>query len=317
MKDTYKKNDLVRIISIILLIILLIPLFRVINIFFDKETNKETTFQSGMEMIAMPSVRFDEPLGIRFTTIITPELYNEVTSDENKDFGFVIAPLSYYSQVDVNNTGNCDWIKLFEQYSLKVMTFVNVSPVAVTESNGTLIEYRYSGSVADIKYKNTNLAFLGVCFVKTTNGENIEYKYASFENGLSYSQCGYSYSYLAAERLNAYIVNNEYLSQSDLDILNNIINSSVDYANGLSEPTEDNSTYNVTLSETNKTLKAGETFILEANIAENVQTPVWWQSSDQSVAIVKDGVVTAINNGTTTITAVIAGKKYTCLVTVI
>ena len=45
-------------------------------------------------------------------------------------------------------------------------------------------------------------------------------------------------------------------------------------------------------------------------------TEVTWTSSDEEVATVKDGVVTALKEGTTTITATIDGVKATCEVTV-
>lgn len=318
MENTYKENKIGRLVAWIVAAILLITAVGAIVVFAKKDTpDTQTTFQDGMTMTVKPSIRLSEPQGVRFTAVVTPELYNEVTSDENKDFGMVIAPLNYYMKVDVGeNTGDCDWLKLFEEEDLTVITMDNITPYAVTESDGTLVEYRFNGSITNILYKNTNLQFLGIGYVKTTDGENVGYKYASFADGLLYKQCAYSYAYVAAERLNAYVVSNEYLAQSDLDILNGVINSSVDYVNGLETATEDNSTYAVTLSETEKTLKVGETFTLKTDIAEGVKVPVWWQSSDQSVATVKDGVVTALKNGTTTISAVVAGKKYTCLVTV-
>lgn len=318
METTYKDNKFGRIVAWIVAAILLITAIGAIVVFTKKDTNEpETTFQSGLEMTSVPTIRLYEPQGVRFTAVVTPELYNEVTSDEDKGFGMVIAPLSYFMKVDVGeNTGDCDWLKLFEEEGLTVITMEDFTPYAVTEPDGTLIEYRFNGAVTNVLYKNTNLQFLGVGYVKTMSGDNVEYKYASFADGLLYKQCAYSYAYVAAERLNAYVVNAEYLAQSDLDVLNGVINSSVDYANGLAEATEDNSTYAVTLSEIEKTLKVGETFTLKTEIAEGVKVPVWWQSSDQSVATVKDGVVTALKNGTTTISAVVAGKKYTCLVTV-
>lgn len=318
MENTYQKHSISRIVAWIVAAILLITAVGAIVMFSRKDKDDATTtFQDGLTMTAVPTIRLFEPQGVRFTAVVTPELYNEVTEDENKEFGMVIAPVSYFMKVDVGETqGDCDWVKSFEAESLTVITMEDFTPYAATEPDGTLIDYRFNCSVTNVLYKNTNLQFLGIGYVKTTNGDNVEYKYASFADGLLYKQCAYSYAYVAAERLNAYVVSNEYLAQSDLDVLNGVINSSVDYANGLAEATEDNSTYAVTLSEIEKTLKVGETFTLKTEIAEGVKVPVWWQSSDQSVATVKDGVVTALKNGTTTISAVVAGKKYTCLVTV-
>ena len=109
---------------------------------------------------------------------------------------------------------------------------------------------------------------------------------------------------------------NTYLSQADIDTLNNVINNSVDLANGLTEPTADSSFYAVTLSDVSKTIGGDEEFAIKVDIAEAVPTSIWWQSSDTTVATVKDGVVTALKEGTTTITAFVAGKEYKCVVTV-
>lgn len=75
----------------------------------------------------------------------------------------------------------------------------------------------------------------------------------------------------------------------------------------------------VTLNETEMELFKGQNFTLEAgyepfNTTGN--TKVTWKSSDEEVATVKDGVVTALKEGKTTITATIDGISETCEVTV-
>ena len=64
----------------------------------------------------------------------------------------------------------------------------------------------------------------------------------------------------------------------------------------------------------NKTfsLKAGESF----GLTLKGNTVAEWKSSDESVAIVNGGTVTALKKGKTTITATVGSKKYTCKVTV-
>ena len=76
----------------------------------------------------------------------------------------------------------------------------------------------------------------------------------------------------------------------------------------------------VTLSETTKELHINDTFNLTATVlpAHAVNKAVTWTSSDTAVATVSNnGVVTAVSNGTATITASTAnGKSATCIVTV-
>ena len=193
MENTYQKHSISRIVAWIVAAILLITAVGAIVMFSRKDKDDATTtFQDGLIMTAVPTIRLSEPQGVRFTAVVTPELYNEVTEDEHKKFGMVIAPVSYFMKVDVGETqGDCDWVKSFEAESLTVITMEDITPYADTEPDGTLIDYRFNCSVTNVLYKNINLQFLGIGYVKTTNGENVEYKYASFENGLLYKECAF------------------------------------------------------------------------------------------------------------------------------
>ena len=58
----------------------------------------DTTIQierNAFEMQYGASVRTAEPAGIRFTALVGKDVYNEVSSDPNKDFGMFIVPDSY------------------------------------------------------------------------------------------------------------------------------------------------------------------------------------------------------------------------------
>jgi uncharacterized protein YjdB len=76
----------------------------------------------------------------------------------------------------------------------------------------------------------------------------------------------------------------------------------------------------VSLSQTTATIGVGETLRLTANVtpADASNKSVTWSSSNESVATVKDGVVTgkAVGMATITVTTVDRGKKATCTVTV-
>ena len=74
----------------------------------------------------------------------------------------------------------------------------------------------------------------------------------------------------------------------------------------------------VTLNKTYVSLKAGETVTLTATVKPDDATDktVTWGSSDESVAKVENGIVTAIGKGLSTITAKAGDTSATCMVTV-
>lgn len=75
----------------------------------------------------------------------------------------------------------------------------------------------------------------------------------------------------------------------------------------------------ISLSKSELTLSVGDTETLTATVtpADANDKTVTWSSSDSSIATVKDGVVTAIKEGTVTITAGIGSITATCMVTVV
>lgn len=75
----------------------------------------------------------------------------------------------------------------------------------------------------------------------------------------------------------------------------------------------------VILDKTEASIEVGNTLNLKAtlNPTETLETITSWTSSNESVASVKDGVVTALSAGTTTVTVTTSnGLKATCTVTV-
>lgn len=284
---------------------------------FTKRPNDGSLVQDGMEMDKETTMRFESPQGIRFTANISTELANEVASDPNKSFGAMLAPLDYFEGMDTGEAfEEQDWMKIFEEHEAKPMLFENVSVFGVTSSDGALLGYKINFVLTNVLYANTNRPFFCIGFVKTTDGENVSYTYASLPKDTAYRDMAVSYASLAAKCLNEEKVSGTYYSAEDLALLNKIVNDSVDLANGLEAATDDGSKYTVTLSETEKTMKIGEKFTLTAEIAEEVGLPVWWQSSDYDVATVNNGEVTAVGDGTAKISAFVAGQEYVCTVTV-
>lgn len=74
----------------------------------------------------------------------------------------------------------------------------------------------------------------------------------------------------------------------------------------------------ISINQSSLTILIGSTTTLTANITPSNATyqEITWTSSNETVATVKDGKVTGISEGTTTITASIDGKKSTCTIKV-
>ncbi len=73
----------------------------------------------------------------------------------------------------------------------------------------------------------------------------------------------------------------------------------------------------ITLDRTTGSISVGETLTLTATIEPaNATDAVLWESSDDTIATVEDGVVTGVKAGKATITAEAGSKKATCMVTV-
>lgn len=74
----------------------------------------------------------------------------------------------------------------------------------------------------------------------------------------------------------------------------------------------------VSLEKTAITLRVGGTAEVKATISPDNATnkTINWKSSDESIASVKDGVITGVGLGTCSITATVEGKTATCTITV-
>ena len=311
-----KKKGKFKLIAIILAAVLAIA--TVVGIFvvvFNKKASAGSMVQSGLVMYETPELRLAEEKGIRFKASVSPELKQEVESDEDKTLGMLIAPLNYFLRVDVDSQPEkVDWFAEFEKEGMAVISMDDCGIVTKSQADGTIVEHYIQGSITNVMYQNTNLDFLAFAYVKTIDGEEVSYKYASYPNGINYRTQARSLAYLAADALNDNVSNLKHYSAEDLAYMKSVINNSVDLAKQLAEPTADNSVYTVTLSTTEKTLEVGADFTLKASIAEGVKLPIWWKTNDASVAIVKDGVVTATGVGETMITAFVAGEKYICVI---
>ena len=317
-EDGKKKGGKKWVAILVAVVLAVVAVLGVMAFLIKPEENKaEGYLQEGLEKYAEPELRLAEPQGIRFKASVSPELKQEVENDENKSLGMIIAPLNYFLKVDTKDSlAETDWVGRFNEESMTVLYYDNCGINTKVQPNGTVIGHYIQCSITNIFYKNTNLEFMAFAYVKTVDGENESYKYASYPQEYSYKTQARSLAYLTAEALNNKAANNVHYSNADIEIMNGFINNSVDYANGLEEATLDGSKYTVSLSINEKTLKLGEEIQIDVEIAENVKVPIWWKTEAETVASVSNGVVKATGVGTTRIIVYVAGEEYTCAITV-
>ncbi|MDD3999386.1 MAG: Ig-like domain-containing protein, partial [Bacilli bacterium] len=88
---------------------------------------------------------------------------------------------------------------------------------------------------------------------------------------------------------------------------------------GCDETEEEDPVYTIELNSSEKTLEVEEVFTLIASTfvdGESVEGEVTWTSSVSGIVSLEDGIVTALAEGNTTITATYKGKTATCIITV-
>lgn len=127
----------------------------------------------------------EDASGLRFTAEFDKELYDEVTSDENKSFGMLITQKRYLDGI----ADGQDIVEYLE--GQKTALGKNTTYVLITENsdnpltpydmgNGT---YRIGGVLTDIQYKNSNVVWLGIGFV--TDGTTYTYAQYSTDRAVS------------------------------------------------------------------------------------------------------------------------------------
>ena len=253
---------------------------------------------------------------LRFTCNISTELYEEVQADVNKELAMLVFPTKFFDKVNTEGYTYMDWIKVFDEKGETSYSYLPYDDSIIgTTDSGYYMRYKlYNMHYAGI---NQPISCLGV--LKTTNSDGgVSYKYASMPSGETYQSNARSMAYLAAATLNANALGMETLTEAQLTMVKGFINESVDKANGLTEATDDGSTYLFEVSPTGpKTLSVGQTFKVDVDITPDVNVPVWYRSTDTSVVTVDDnGNVKALKSGTAVIGVYIAGEAFGITVTV-
>ena len=170
-----------------------------------------------------------------------------------------------------------------------------------------------------IVYEQVNTVWVAMGVLITTDSDGNEtYKYSTYSSG-DYRTNARSLAYVAAESLSKYALGDTSIWETEdtneiaayVDSCKTYVNWSVDLANWLTEPTDDDSTYSVTVSPTAITLNVGETATVNVSVAQDVNVPVAYKVYHSGIAMVSDnGVVKALSAGNTIVVVYVAGVSY-------
>ena len=249
---------------------------------------------------------------VKFFCSVSSDLRNAIAESENQTLAMLLFPLKFFDEVNTQNLAYMDWITEFEKTGKTNYYLLRFDDIEASEN-----DLRYAGYLYDLPYKSINQGFVGMGVLITTDENGNEtYKYSAYKSG-NYRTNARSLGYVAAETLNNYALGKGDYTAEQIEFAKTYVNWSVDSVNGLAEPTDDNSTYNVMVSPTTLTLNVGETATLGVSVAQDINVPVGYKSLNESVVTVSEtGEIKAVAKGTTIIAAYVAGVPYTVRITI-
>ena len=277
-----------------------------------------------LRMSAAPILVMNSEMGpsMQFYFAVAPEQDEAVQASSNKSFGMLIAPVDYFAAVsnEVSAHGKT-WHEAFAEAGINPKITDDLDLYEEKDEAGKLLYYRIRYDFGQILFNNTNREFSAIGYVKTVNGDKIEYTYAVFENENTVITSARSIAYLTAGALDAAAAVGEKLPTETETALRNVLIASTYKSLGSAAVGDEGYTYslmfapkqgNVTLSK-GSSLKLTEVYTPSSNIAFSQI----WTSSDSSVATVsRDGLIKAIAPGNAKIMLYSAGATAVISVTV-
>ena len=287
MKST-TKNNLLK----VLLIAFCLTMASFLGLSLTK-TNKASASETFFKMEYGASIRYTEgSTGIRFRATVDEDTYNEVMADANKNFGMLIVPEILLTNANITS----DYIaNLQTAYPSQTLGLIDIEGTRAFEKVGNA--YKFAGVLSNLRFNNMNRDFFGIAYIKTVDGGNVSYEYATFKK----TENVRNIVFVASN-----VINNEAkLTTAQKSILTGFINDGVKKAAGLTQQDEVPE-LNATLfgTENLTDMFVGQKTKLSAvitrtvnGIEEELKSSVkfTFTSSDESVVKVGiDGTVTAV-----------------------
>ena len=133
-------------------------------------------------MVKGASIRTNKDTsGIRFTAEFDENLYNEVTLNDNKEFGMLITSYDYYTAALESSEDLITGLNSLgaNKYALITQSSKNpVKPYKFVEESMTM--YRINGALTNITYSHADWKWVGIGVIITTTSEGTEYLYCAY-----------------------------------------------------------------------------------------------------------------------------------------
>ena len=289
------------------------------------------------------SVRLNEPTGIRFGAKLGVGAYIEPTDGADTgtsvSYGVAIFPvdllkycgidyaeynpnLDYVSLITVKGAKYFEWL---ESQGETVVYETESVPIPVYAENDVEkknpLHYEVYGSIGDLLYNNLARDFFGIAYQKTTtsdgDGVTVEYRYASFENGINVRSAAYVASAAYADTSD----------KEDKELLEGFIGKAFCQKAGMTEKEADEAMasggpeWTAALSQSSLNLYVGGGAKLSAHGVYKDATidlgASWTSENEDVVSVDSTGAVKALKAGKTQITANVGGEIVSCQVEVL
>ena len=280
--------------------------------------NESTIVESRMEMQKGASLYLsgdDTTTGtLRFMVMVETSFLEEVQDDESKKIYMAVAPVRYFDEVNTENKTYMVWATAFAENESPV-ELVELTSFSALNDTHSYANFRLNG----IPFGGMNMRIAAMAILADESGDTPIYKYSKMPDGETYRTNARSLAYVAGAALNAHALGETTYDEDSLAKLNSYVNMAVDYRNGLTESTDDNSKPMLTFTKgTSGTIKVGQTGTIYYEMTPaKVDMPVRFVSADTTIVTVDaNGTVTGVKAGTTTIKVCVAGIISTVNVTV-
>ena len=282
------------------------------------------------------SVRATAPTGIRFKGAMDKTVYNDVMTEENgveKQVGMYVFPASYYNNAAAfsdGNVANYHNLKQKLDYVFYDSANADVDNLIYSEDGET---YYMNAVVGNVLLQNYDLEFVAVAYIAETTAEGTAYTYAAMDyettatsiaetSAILYDDCAGNDSVQA--------VLFDYIEGAYLDSVGVTYDKATQsyQKDGASWATIDEAieglgaNFALTISKSTIEMTPSAMETLTATVKNGgddtvLSQYVQWKSSDNTVATVENGKVSAIKEGNATITATLGAMTATCDVTVV